>query len=141
MKNRGQMQLSFGMIFSIFLIIIFFAFAFYAIKNFVNIGKDAQISKFANDLQTDVDRVWRSSKSSQEETYSLPDKITSVCFRNNEFENLIFSSEEFIAPKNIEHLDIGTMTASGNYCIDNLDGKVKLILKKDFGETLVTITE
>ncbi|GAH39661.1 unnamed protein product, partial [marine sediment metagenome] len=82
MKKRGQLKLSFGMIFSIILIIIFIAFAFFAVKKFLNIGTSAQIGKFKNDLQSDIDRIWRGSQGSEEQEYFLPSKVKYVCFVN-----------------------------------------------------------
>jgi len=140
--GRGQMKLSFGMIFSIFLIVIFIAFAFYAIKMFVGMQKKIQIDKFAEDLQADIDRAWRSTGDiSTEEEYILPKKINSVCFKDNEYKNLVFRSSELIDGKKINNIDIERITETENpFCIQNTDGKVKLIIQKDYGENLVTIT-
>jgi len=138
--KRGQMKLSFGMIFSIFLIIIFIAFAVYAITKFINLQKTIQIESFGNGLQEDVNNMWKSPRGSQPETYSLPNKIEAVCFTNNEFNNLMFRSSELIDRKNIIHIDISKITTSEDpYCISNINGKVKLIISKDFREDLVTI--
>jgi len=135
------MKLSFGMIFSIFLIIIFIAFAFYAIKMFVGMQKEIQIKSFARDLQADIDRAYYGDRTSQNETYVLPNKIEAVCFTNDRFNNLVFRSSELIDEKNIENIDIEKITETENpFCIDNIDGKVKLIIQKDYGENLVTIT-
>jgi len=135
------MKLSFGMIFSIFLIIIFIAFAVYAITKFINLQKTIQMESFARDLQSDVNDMWNSPRGSQEETYSLPNKVEAVCFTNNEFHNLMFRSSEILEENNIEHLDIVTITSGEDpYCIPNINGKVKLIISKDFNEDLVTIT-
>ena len=140
-NKRGQMKLSFGMIFSIFLIIIFIAFAVYAISKFINLQKTIQIESFARDFQADVDDMWNSPKGSQPETYSLPNKIDAVCFTDNVFNNLMFRSSEILEENNIEHLDITTITSGEDpYCILNIDGKVKLIISKGYGENLVTIT-
>ena len=134
------MKLSFGMIFSIFLIIIFIAFAFYAINKFLNLQRTLQIETFAKDLQNDVDSMWNSPKGEHPKEYSLPNKIIEVCFTNNEFYNLILKSSKFIDEKNIKHLDISKITANEDpYCIQNIDGKIKLILNKGFNEDLVTI--
>jgi len=134
------MKLSFGMIFSIFLIIIFIAFAVYAITKFINLQKTIQIESFTKNLQTDVDNMWKSPRGSQPETYSLPNKVEAVCFIDNEFNNLMFRSSEPIDRKNIIHLDVLKITESEKpYCISNTDGKVKLIISKGFGEDLVTI--
>jgi len=138
---RGQISLSFGMIFSIILIIVFLIFAFYAIKTFLGIQNTAQIKKFTNDLQTDIDRVWKSTESSEEMEYILPSKIKYVCFRDDEYENLFFQSDKFFEGGQIKHIDIlEIISAEDPYCIENIDGKVKLTLVKEIDEALVTIT-
>ena len=139
-QMRGQIKLSFGMIFSIILIIVFLIFAFYAIKTFLGIQNTAQTGKFINDLQTDIDRVWKSTESSEEQEYFLPSKIDAVCFRDEEYENLFFQSDKFFEGKQINHIDTSKMTSAENpYCISNIDGKVKLTLVKEMNEALVTI--
>jgi hypothetical protein len=141
-RKKGQVKLSFGMIFSIILIIIFLAFAFYAIKTFLGIQDAAQITKFKNDLKSDVDRVWKSTESSEEKEYSLPSKIDAVCFRDDEYENLFFQADKFFEGGKIEHIDISKMTSVEDfYCIENIEGKIKLILIKEINEALVTITK
>lgn len=140
MKKRGQLNLSFGMIFSIILIIVFIAFGFYAITKFIDLQKTIQIQSFLNNFQNDVDNMWKSPGGSQPVTYPLPTKISSVCFSNDEFQNLKFTSNEIIQGKNIENLNIANITAIENpYCIPNIKGKISLTLAKDFGETLVRV--
>ncbi len=138
--KRGQMKLSFGMIFSIILIVIFIAFAFYAIKTFLGIQDEMKIGQFVNGLQSDVDKMWKGSQGSQEVEYLLPSKIESVCFKDDEYENLIFRSDDFIGGKEIKHINITKITEAENpFCIENVKGKVKMIIKKDYGEALVEI--
>jgi len=140
--KTGQMKLSFGMIFSIILIVIFIAFAFYAIRIFLGIQDEMKIEQFGNGLQTDVDKMWKSSQGSQEVEYLLPSKIESVCFSDDEYQNLIFHSEEFVGGKKIQHIDIEKITEDENpFCVENIKGKIKMIIKKDYGEALVTITK
>ncbi len=141
MNKRGQMQLSFGMIFSIILIIAFIAFAFYAIKIFLNAQEAAKITRFRENMQEDVDKVWKSAFSSQEETYSLPGKIKKVCFKKWNYENLLFEPADAVdlEPLNIDNINIEETTKNENpFCIENNNG-ISLILSKDYGETLVTI--
>ena len=140
-NKRGQMKISFGMIFSIFLIIVFIAFAFYAITKFINLQKTVQIESFADNLQSDIDRAWGSTgRASANEAYSLPNKVESVCFTDNQFNNLMIRFSESTEEGDIKHIDIAKITSSENpYCISNIDGKVKLTISKDFGENLVTI--
>lgn len=164
MTKRGQMQLSFGMIFSIILIIVFLSFAFFAIKKIIGIGSSAQIAKFEESFQADIDKLWVASRGSQQEEYFLSDKITQVCFVDyfadergtnqdlyDELQQFYFGSENmFFYPSSasqgfesavINHIDLSTIIARENpYCIATSDGKVKFTLKKDFDETLVTIS-
>ncbi len=141
MRSRsGQMQLSFGMIFSIILIIVFLAFGFYAIMKFLDLQKSIQIESFLRDFQNDVDKMWKSPQGSQNLIYSLPANINSVCFKNNELQNLEFVSEQFVKGKMIEHLDNAKITQDENpYCIPNIKGKINMTIAKDYGEILVKI--
>lgn len=162
--RRGQMKMSFGMIFSIILIVIFLAFAFYAIKTFLGVQNSAQSGKFINDFQSDIDRVWKSAQSSQQETYNLPSKIEYVCFENfnssargqsasryNDLEvaaesmtdNMVFwpSGSANVGSAKMNNLNIAAITSSENpYCIRTAQGKITLTLEKGFSESLVTIT-
>jgi hypothetical protein len=165
---KGQMKLSFGMIFSIILIIIFIAFAFIAIKKFLALGDMAQTAKFVDSLQNDVDRAWKGTQSSQEKEYFLPSKISYVCFANysnypgggggkyevyfselkpmhQEYENLFFypiGSSEGLNSKEIKHIDLLKTTKEGSmnpFCVENVKGKIKFTIEKQYGEALVTI--
>lgn len=139
--EKGQIKLSFGMIFSIVLIIIFLAFGFYAITKFIELQNSIQIEKFLNDFQDDVNKMWKSPQGSQSLVYSLPTKIISVCFEDDEFENLRFTAKEIIKGKKIENIDIEKITEEEDpFCIQNTKGKVSLIIVKEYGETLVKVT-
>jgi len=139
--KNGQIKLSFGMIFSIILIIVFLAFAFYAIKTFLGIQDAAQTRKFINDLKSDIDRVWKSTESSEEKEYVLPSKIDYICFRDDEYENLFFQSDKFFEGGQIRNIDIiKIISIEDPFCIENVRGKVKLTLVKEIDEALVTIT-
>ena len=142
--RKGQMKMSFGMIFSIILIVIFLAFAFYAIKKFLEFQDTLKIEKFFDELQADVERIWAGEMSSSPRNYYLPKKINSVCFTDDEYENLYFKSENIIRGTNIEYINITAITDNGRedpFCILNENGKTQMTIKKDFGEILVTITE
>ncbi len=163
-KKAGDMKISFGMIFSIILIIIFMTFAFYAIQKFLGIQNSAQIGKFTDDLQGDIDKIWRGSQGSQGQEYFLPSKVKYACFtdynstkrgENQDFydeldqnfygtENLFFypiSSGEGFDSLNVKHVNIEETTIIDNpLCFKNSNGKINLVLKKDFGEASVTIS-
>ncbi len=141
LRNRsGQMSLSFGMIFSIILIVIFLAFGVYAIIKFLELQESIQVSTFLNDFQNDVNKMWKNSKGGQSVKYTLPTKISAVCFQQSEFENLKFTSERIIRGKIIENIDIAKITKDENpFCVQNVNGKVSMTISKNFGEQLVTI--
>ena len=138
--KKGQLEISFGMIFSIILVIAFLGFGFYAITKFIEMQQTIQIENFAREFQEDVDTIWKSLQGSQIRSYTLPKKIIAVCFINEESRNIKFLSERIISGKYIEKLDIDKILGNQKeFCIENLDGKVNLIISKEDGETLVTI--
>ena len=83
-EKRGQQAvgMSFGMIFAIFLIIVFVVVAFISIKHFLSLGQTATVGAFYEDLQNGVDDAWNGQSSSSEFTIRLPDAIRQVCFAN-----------------------------------------------------------
>ena len=140
--NRGQLDLSFGMIFSIILIIIFLAFGIYAIIQFLNLQQTIQINTFLNNFQNDINTMWKSAQGSQTVSYQLPTKIKSVCFVNdNEFQNLEFTSAQIIQGKKIDNIDIAKITKDESpFCVESVKGKISMTIEKNFGKTLVTVT-
>ena len=157
------MKLSFGMIFSIILIIIFISFAFYAIQKFLGIQDAVKVGQFADGLKSDIYKMWNANQGSQKIEYFLPKKIEYVCFVDYsspkkgvnqefymelkqlyyEYENLIFypvGSAEAINAIEIKHIDIEKITEKENpFCVENIKGKVKMTIKKDYGESLVMV--
>jgi len=123
--KRGQLKLSFGMIFSIILIIVFIAFAFYAIGMILDFDKTVNVGKFVNDFQSDVNDMWV-NEGSQEYTYSLSDEVEEVCFDESKilFKPLGVGGDSDYTE--IEHLDI-----EEDFCIENVDGKIKIRIKRD----------
>jgi len=161
-EKRGQLKISFGMIFSVIMIIIFLIFTFYAIRTFLGIQEKATVGLFLDDFQDDVNSVWQSIEGSQEREYNLPQKIEYVCFingdslasgENNDFfsdlkitlldeNNIAFYpvGSSGIESSEIRNIDIGEITTGENpFCIENKGGKVKLTLVKETGKAQVKI--
>jgi len=159
--KRGQLELSFGMIFTLILIAIFIAFAIYVIITFLNFSDKVKIEQFDEAIQEDIDDIWRSPQGNKEVTYSLPTQIEKICFFDrstpakgnyssfhNTFiglsleENLMFYPEASGEGENgieLSNIDISKITKSSNpYCVDN-DGEFKLTISMNYGEGLVTI--
>jgi len=163
-KNKAQMQLSFGMIFSIILIVVFIAFAVYAIMKFMNLQEGVQVGQFFNNIQNDVDKMWKAGQGSSEETYILPSGVEYACLADfnsakkgddliyyddlkmafYEFENLVFyplGSGEGMDSYNLKHINITGITKTENpLCIPNIKGKIKMTIVMNPGDSLVTIT-
>ncbi|MBU2503633.1 MAG: hypothetical protein KJ879_01080 [Nanoarchaeota archaeon] len=164
--KRGQIKLSFSMIFSIILIVIFLAVAFYAIRTFFGFQESAQVGVFVSDLQSDIDRIWRSSESSQAREYNLPSEINNVCFVDftegvggrGDFshiyselkfqdygnKNMMFypSGSSDLEGTEIKNINLNEITKNDNpFCLEVSDGKLKMTLVKNFGEALVIVKE
>jgi len=143
MKQKGAMELSFGMIFSIILIIIFIAFAIYGITKFLNLQKNIQTKTFVDNLNFDIDKLWK-SQGSQPVTYSVPGNVDKVCFSDDEFEkdiNMEIRGEKSIETYNIKHAKLSDDFSSGKggKCVSAEKRKIALQLEKEYKETLVTI--
>lgn len=149
-NDKGaQMQIGFGMIFSVILIIAFIAFAVYGINKFLCVSKMAQIESFKNDFQNDIDKMWRSTSGSQPVNYVLPKKIKQVCFIDDEYSNMYFYPENYgcqiTSDILLKNVDIDKTIASSTarpkkLCIDTSSGKISMVIKKSYNEDLVTIT-
>jgi len=153
--KRGQFQISFGMLFSIILIIAFVAVAIYVIMFFLKMKKCSEISLFVKDLQEEIDRAWSSEESDFLFTRSLPSGIKKVRFidlskersgkENEDFEesgysdvNMFFypikKSCKGLEAKKLKHINITAITKIKNpYCIKN-EGKVTIKIEKGFYE-------
>jgi len=140
MKKSGQMEISFGMIFSIILVIFFLAFGFYAITKFIELQQSVQIETFLDDFQEDINAIWKSPQGSQSRTYVLPTKITAVCLTDDPDINLEFTSKEIIPGDYIKNLNIENIIAEEDpFCVDNIKGKINFVISKEYGETLVSV--
>ncbi|MFA5953858.1 MAG: hypothetical protein WC812_04660 [Candidatus Pacearchaeota archaeon] len=154
MKNkRGYLEISFGMIFTIILIIAFIAFAFYAIQKFIFFQKDSQYRLFLEDFKSDVDKMWKTTSGSQEVSYRLPSSIKQVCitrscsdlgFEYNCYspdDNLVFnSSKNNFESTYISNLDIEKILGSKKvYCFDVIDNQVSMTLIKEYNSDKVLV--
>jgi len=136
MQKKGSMEISFGMIFSIILIVVFLGFAFYAIQKFLGMQNEVTTAKFYESLSNDVQKVWVSDDASKQVEYHVPSKINQICFDSGSEENVYLRSENPLPGRYIEHLFI-----ESNGCFPVKDGKVKLTLEKTYGENFVTVSD
>lgn len=146
MKNKkGQLKISFGMIFAIILIIIFIVFAFIAIGHFLSFQKKVQTNQFMKNLQGDINNAYQSQQSSNNETYNLPSNVVKVCFINSEQYNLeVFTkgSPVYAYRHELKYVDLNKTFSSGDskICTNTINGKVSIKLSKDYYSPLVKVS-
>ncbi len=158
-QKRGVMQLPFGLIFSIILIVIFIVVAIIAVKALLNTQKCSQINIFADDLQKQIDEIWKGSKGEVVFASNLPSGIEYVCFadlskpetidteiyeelrRNfNPNANLYFYPQKHACGepyRTIYHINLTSL--DNPYCIEN-NNQIKIRIQKDYFESLVSIS-
>jgi hypothetical protein len=161
MKKRGQQTLGlpFGLIFAMFLIVVFIVIAFIAVGHFLEIGRTSEVGKFYTDLQESVDEAWHGQRSEFNFEVNLPSEIVRVCFANLTAEITnpgvdyqmiemfeVYEANTFLIPPasaeslewhNIENINVSKITSGRNpYCVDSSED---LRIKKDFYDKLVTI--
>ena len=158
-KGQEAVGMSFGMIFAIFLIIVFVVIAFIAVKSFVNLGESASVGIFYEDLQKAVNDAVRGQESDRDFEVSLPGDITRICFANlsaritntgadyDAIRNYdVYDANTFLVPpetaegmqwKNIDRINVTKITRVKNpYCVD-VDAGLKI--RKGFYDRLVWI--
>jgi hypothetical protein len=163
-KKAEIFGMSFGMIFSIILIIFFIAGAFIAIKAFIGWQKTAQMGLFARDFQAEIDDAWNSEKTSFVFNYSLPSYVNYVCLADfssnpknaNNVETGIYQNikeEGYSVEKNlyfyknerprviqkavIKHIDL---SKKNPICFKVSKGKISVKIEKKSGNPLVEIS-
>jgi len=132
---KGHLEISFGMIFSIILIVVFLGFAFLAIQKFLEFQDQVKEKKFYDSFKGDIEKVWKSTMASKEVEYIVPSKTEKACFTDDPYENVYLYYERPSDGTYLEHLDI-----TNSFCIDAMDGKVKFSLEKNYGDSLVKVS-
>lgn len=159
MNKKGQIEMSFGMIFAIFLIVATVAVAIYAITYFVNSGKCVELGLYYQDVKEEVNKAWASEITQKTISGTLPSKIEKVCFGSLESDYSGFEKEHdnierlsrrstnnaFVYPAekacgkesasaNLEHVKIDSF-----FCVDNGDEGAKIKLSKSTSDSLVNV--
>lgn len=158
-KGQQAIGMSFGMMFAIFLIIVFVVIAFVAVNSFLDLGESASVGLFYDELQNAVDNALRSQESDRKFVINLPSDIKKICFGNlsasitnagADYDSIrdyeVYDANAFLLPpekaqsmswKNIDRINITKITEIKNpYCVD-VD--VGLKIRKEFYDRLVWI--
>ncbi len=148
MKNKktkkAQMKISYNLIFSIILIVIFIVFAAFAITKFIENKEFIKAEKIEYDIQVEINKLKTISSSSIEKGYNVPKEIEEICFeqqpQDSELPNMYSLPEKIISEKLI-NVDWSKTNPSGEkLCIPAYsDDKIYLWFKKDYGDELITI--
>ena len=156
MQKRGQIKLSFSVIFSIFLIVIFIAFAIKVIWGFVAVGECVAVADFYDDFQSSIDKARTSQETNQPYNLKLGSTVDKICFADlnssqrgphkmpdsyspgdNFF--IIFNEEGCaqLDKNKIEGIDLELLTETNNpNCFENSN---QVTIKKSLYSRLVTI--
>jgi competence protein ComGF len=160
--KRGQIQMSFGMIFSIILIIAFVFTAFIVIRAFLNMQDSVNTGLFIKQLEEEIDTIWKNYGGVENKVVEirLDKKIEYVCFYNssrtenssaqlNQIKSRAIYHENnlyFLPPEkvstyslNIKYVNM-TSFSENPYCFENEKGKVTFVFNKGVRESLVRVS-
>ena len=82
MRGKRGVELSFGVIFSIIVIIAIIAVAFYMISYFLKLKNCTEIGMFGRDFQDKINYAWNADSVSDVFTGILPGSVEKVCVGN-----------------------------------------------------------
>ncbi len=157
--KRGQLEISFGIIFSIFLIIAFIGVGIYAITYFLNLSECAEIGLFYQDLDERVNKAWTSELTREVFSGSVSSDIESVCFGSLEgnpgkydeehqaISRIFRFSEDnvFLFPpekgcgQDSASFNLKNAQAEEFFCVPVVDKKVDVRLTKESFDALVNL--
>lgn len=158
--KRGQLEISFGMIFSIIIIIGVLATSFYVIQYFMKISKCSTVGLFYEGLQDETNKAWQGTTSKTLFTGTVPSSATYVCFgnmtvgseqidqgRHDELYRLyrVSQSNSFMYPAQKSCPSVGDhkinhANVQKFFCVKNNQGQVKISLEKDAFDNSVTFS-
>ncbi len=147
-NNKAQLKISFGMIFTIILIIFFLAFVIYSInKNKIHYD-EIIAGKFTHDLKIDIQEVRNHEQAVIEVTYKVPENISHVYFQapDDSEENIgkVYFNESGYLAKDIEGIN-WEYTTKGNssiyFNVSNTSQTVTFFLIKGYQIPGVIINE
>ncbi len=161
---KGQFEISFGMIFSIILIIAFIAVAIYAIMFFLKLRCTTDTGILIQDLREEVNRIWAGAGEQSSKSFTINNcGIEYVCFFNpnlvkkgryldfsdkfkeisgeDSFNNLYFYpyGKTSLASTEIKHINNEAFKNNPD-CFEIIDHKISIKFSKNLNESLVRIS-
>lgn len=166
MQKRGkkaQFQISFGMIFSIILIVVFIVVAFIAVNAFLGVGCSVETGSFIKDLDSEINRIWKGAGENSMKEFKINGcDFEYVCFydvesdTNGQYASFaddlrIFTGDEgnhnlYFYPRKdsdvpstfIDHVNMDL--PNNPYCFKKTKNAVNIRLSKSSSEALVRVS-
>ncbi len=155
MDKRGGIDLSFGMIFTIIVVIAIIGAAIYVIMFFLGLQECTEEGLFYSDLQSEVDTLWRSDFGTDTFEAVVPPDVTTVCVGDlnspgsgEEYDKLYIyrnsGSNVFLYPTDVAcnagHTRIEHVQNEPFECYPVTNRRVRLGLSKGPTDALVSIS-
>lgn len=120
-----------GTFFIVVIILVIILLGVWGVKKWLNNRDSVLLETFPEKVQEDINEKVNKSHSWEKPTYKLPENFTEVCFLNKEKDNLVLKSDSQIILHDIENVDLAKITGENDeFCLDVVEGKVKMILRK-----------
>ncbi len=160
MLKEGQMNIPFGMIFSVIIIISIIAAGFYVIRGFVSVSNCAEIGLFYDNLKEYIDEAWRSTihqDSFPNDKYPaiIPAGIDIICFGDiaqapqeynevrkafiNRNGNVFLYPPKKACDAGLSYLKLEHVKIDRFFCLQVKNNKIELKTEKDQFESLVNL--
>ncbi|MBX4212317.1 hypothetical protein KW787_02575 [Candidatus Pacearchaeota archaeon] len=159
--KRGQLQISFGMIFSIIIIIATVAIAFYVINYFIKTSNNLSCKMFHKDLQDRITSAWNGEISQDTYISSVPMGVKEVCIGDltnppanvndkEEYDsfkqysvpksNFFFYPRESACNEGGFSYRLDHIKSDRFFCITSQQGKASIKISKGISDSLVTLS-
>jgi uncharacterized protein (UPF0333 family) len=159
-RKKGQIQISFGMIFSIIIIIATVAVAFYVINYFMKMSECTKAGSFVSSLKNEVEKAYNGDITKGPFTKEVPSGVKYVCFGNANQTYTKADSEQHdyidkysitnnvllyppgkacdneLASFNLAHATTGTF-----FCVPVKSGKATVMLEKGSFDVFVKLSK
>lgn len=159
-EKRGQLDISFGMIFSIIIIIAIIAVSFYVIQYFTKLSTCTSTGLFYEALEKEVNAAREATTSRQLFSADLPKSVDYLCIGNmtllsktedkTRFDALykiyrLSNNNVFVYPQNkgcqtLNSKTIDYIETSDFFCVKSNKGRVSLLIQKDAFDRNVRIS-
>ncbi len=158
-QRRGQLHLSFGMIFSIIIIIATLAIAGYILVRFLDFGTTISCKIFFKNVQDEIDKAWAADLTSKVIAFPVPKEVLGACFGNSTQSPLKSKDQErfddlqaFQGDSNVYlypsgkgcsfsdgHFTLKHAQTPGFFCVAQQNSKIQFRLTKEFHDASVRL--